>query len=337
MHCSSQTSFNFPPIVALSMTSRINREHASLLLAQEFDNLLVYCENQYGSSALENRIYDIWMQSKLLIATTSRSDGCFPLKHIKPVFDLLKIFYHIVPTSKQVEILKLKNPIFIAEMTSKDSDEEAWKCFGLCSDRIHSLVVELKKIGLFHEGSYNNNRYRGLSNFQKSAASFFLDNSKHTWNNLCLVEYPYNFGLFKKNIIVRFDREKSLKWETIKQLSNYFFQDESRILPLSDLKRKCYDKLRSQIIQLKEFYPLVSRELTLKLIPGKFCFRFSTNEVDNYGNFKIVLSAKTPKKKVYHSRFDIENLQNLEEFRKTVNNKLEEMCNVGNQYDASST
>jgi hypothetical protein len=326
-----ENAFEIPSLVSFSMTNKKNKERACLLILRELNTLISYCENQYDKNltpSLAKRIYDIWLQNKKLIDTSITSDLSFPLIHVRPIFDLLKTYFHVVPVDDQADILKLPIPCFLTEMTSQDLvDEDTWRFCGHYIRRIESIVVELKKLGLFQPGNYDNSSFNVFSTKQQTVAAFFLDCYKASTNNLCMVRY-YSDGraLLNNYILVRYDFKKNLKWVNLENITKCFFTVPSTLTPLSDLKKQCYTNLRNHILKQSNFYPLVSRDLTLNLGRHKWIFRLSTNDKDSYGNLKIVLSSKTAENRVYHSRLDIEKMHNIDEFNQKVSNKLAEIA-----------
>lgn len=312
-------------LVSLSKTCHSGRKYACLSLSNQFTHLINFCRKNCESNSLptlEKRICAKWINIKSLLDLQSIEHmGCFQLKMFKEAFDILKMFFKIIPSDQQQEVLKLQCPSLISEMISDDDDVDIWMKQDIFRLRVNSVAKELIKIGLFEQEKPSNYFFKPICGH--IGASFF--NEGTVWQpNLILATYK---NVIEKEIcVLPFSKEENLKWVNIKNLYSNFkiLKDSMELIPLSDFKiewkekKECYENIYSYVKKLPIFFPEIAAKHTERLKSRQYCFRYSEHEKDFYGNKKIVISLMTPEGKLLHSRLAIENLKSIEEFESLV-------------------
>lgn len=311
-------------LVSLSKTCHSGRKYACLSLANQFTHLINFCKKNCESNSLptlEKRICAKWINIKSLLDLQSiEHTGCFQLKMFKEAFDLLKMFFKIIPSDQQQEVLKLQCPSLISEMISGD-DDDVWMKQDTFRLRFASVAKELIKIGLFEQENPSKFSFKPICG--RIGASFF--NEGTFWQpNLIFASYK-NF-IEKETCLIPFSKEENLKWVSINNLYSKFItpKDGMELIPLSGFKiewkekKDCYENIYSHVKKLPIFFSEIGAKHTERLKTHQHCFRYSEKERDFYGNKKIVISLRTLEGKLFHSRLAIENLKSVEEFDSLV-------------------
>jgi hypothetical protein len=227
--------FDVPSIAAFACTTKSNNRLSCLSFGQQFGRLLNYCECQYGTSvvpSLAKRIYGIW--KKIPLETDENSYKT--LNPTKKVFDLLKMFYNIIPSEDHPQVLSLNCPSLISEMVKLDNEEDQyWKDYNYQESmnvRVELISNEFNRIGLFQEGFFRN--FKGIPELE--TAAFFI----HEFlENKSLFFVAFHADSF-------FQRDCSIK---TKDQINKFWMD------LHEDEKKVLSSVRSEIgINLKWAY-----------------------------------------------------------------------------------
>jgi|GEM_PF-2819508 len=309
-------------LVLLSQTCHDVRKYASLSISNQFTNLLKCLGNcaTLDIPTLENRIHAKWIKINTLIQSNKDETGCFSLKLFSEAFDLLKIFYKIIPIENQQKLLQLNCPSLIKEMVSPC-------CLNINpSSKMNSIIKELKKLGLFYEGIAEEHPYKHLP-FQGCTGGVLnqIDVKEFWLPKLHFATYQNNHI---QNQVCKIDLNDS-KWQNIKTIYSNCFgvsQNGQYITALSDLediwlmKKEQYKKIYDHATNLNVF-----NSENLELLEDTWCVRLSQSSVDIYGNLKFVVSYKNINGDLYNNHLDLTLIKSIEQFDQILFSAVEEL------------
>lgn len=308
-HDVASNVLDIPLFVKFSITCRDARKYSNHQIINEFRHLLDYCAEKFESNPhpLEKYILAKWTKIKSSMESKQDESGCTELKLFKEAFDLLKIFYNIIPAKSQAELLKQRCPFLIKEMIAFDSG-----VISSCAlSAYKQIAYEFKKMGMFCEGNPDEHPYKDLP------FNGYIGGSLH------LIEKAWfpslNFATFKnQNIsskVLAVDFFNS-KWENIKIIYSKCFgelQNHIMITPLNDLKGEWQKKqiYQNNLRYVTKIFNISEVDLLLK--ESEFCLRSSGSEKDVYGSPKIVIEYKNINKNPICTYFDITAYGSVEE------------------------